>query len=130
MYTVKRMGEITIDGMVNEAAWMVTDSITEFYQTQPNPGYTATERTVVRILYDEDYLYVSAILYDSEPEKIIIESLEQELPNYLHQIKNKNSEEAKKQCYTKNLFKKVNYFPYLRKVPQSGFFIIRQDIMI
>ena len=78
MYTVKRMGEITIDGMVNEAAWMVTDSITEFYQTQPNPGYTATERTVVRILYDEDYLYVSAILYDSEPEKIIIESLEQD----------------------------------------------------
>ena len=53
MYTVKRMGEITIDGMVNEAAWMVTDSITEFYQTQPNPGYTATERTVVRILYDK-----------------------------------------------------------------------------
>ena len=75
MYTVKRMGEITIDGMVNEAAWMGVDSITEFYQSQPNPGYTATEPTVVRILYDEDYLYVSAILYDSEPEKIIIESL-------------------------------------------------------
>ena len=78
MYTVKRMGEITIDGMVNEAAWMGVDSITEFYQSQPNPGYTATEQTVVRILYDEDYLYVSAILYDSEPEKIIIESLEQD----------------------------------------------------
>ena len=35
MYTVKRMGEITIDGMVNEAAWMGVDSITEFYQSQP-----------------------------------------------------------------------------------------------
>jgi len=75
MYTSKRMGEITIDGMVNEAAWMGADSITEFYQSQPNPGYAPTEQTVVRVLYDEDYLYVSAILYDSEPEKIIIESL-------------------------------------------------------
>ena len=72
------MGEITIDGMVNEAAWMRADSITEFYQTQPNPGYLATEQTVVRILYDEDYLYVSAILYDSDPSGIIITSLEQD----------------------------------------------------
>ena len=78
MNAVKSPGEILIDGHVNELAWMAADSITEFYQSQPNPGYLPTERTVVRVLYDKDFLYVSAILYDSEPDKIIIESLEQD----------------------------------------------------
>ncbi len=78
MDAVIATGEIIIDGHVNEAAWMAADSITEFYQSQPNPGYPATERTVVRLLYDKEFLYVSAVLYDSEPDKIIIESLEQD----------------------------------------------------
>ena len=75
MYTSFTKSEIIIDGIVNEEAWMKADSITDFYQSQPNPGYLPTEKTVVRILYDKDFLYVSAILYDSEPDKIIIESL-------------------------------------------------------
>ena len=78
MYTALTDGEIIIDGIVNEEAWMKADSITDFYQSQPNPGHLPTERTVVRVLYDKDFLYVSAILYDSEPDKIIIESLEQD----------------------------------------------------
>ncbi|MEA1882398.1 MAG: hypothetical protein U9N31_08375, partial [Candidatus Marinimicrobia bacterium] len=64
MDAVIATGEIIIDGHVNEAAWMAADSITEFYQSQPNPGYPATERTVVRLLYDKEFLYVSAVLYD------------------------------------------------------------------
>ena len=71
-------GDIIIDGYINETEWMLADSISDFYQSQPNPGYLPTEKTVVRILYDKDFLYVSAILYDSEPDKIIIESLEQD----------------------------------------------------
>ncbi|MBL7031195.1 MAG: carbohydrate binding family 9 domain-containing protein [Candidatus Marinimicrobia bacterium] len=78
MNAVESTGEIVIDGHVDEAAWMAADSITEFYQSQPNPGYPPTERTVVRVLYDKDFLYISAVLYDSEPDKIIIESLEQD----------------------------------------------------
>ena len=72
MYTSFTKSEIIIDGIVNEEAWMKADSITDFYQSQPNPGHLPTERTVVRVLYDKDFLYVSAILYDSEPDKIII----------------------------------------------------------
>ena len=37
----------------------------------------------------------------------IKEKLEQELPNYLHHIKNKNSEEAKKQYCISSLFEKI-----------------------
>ena len=71
-------GEITIDGRIDEPSWMLADSISDFYQSQPIPGARATERTVVRVLYDSEFLYISAILYDSEPEKIIIESLEED----------------------------------------------------
>ena len=53
MYTALTDGEIIIDGIVNEEAWMKADSITDFYQSQPNPGYLPTERTVVRVLYDK-----------------------------------------------------------------------------
>ena len=71
-------GEIAIDGNIDEPSWMLADSISDFYQSQPIPGARATERTVVRVLYDSEFLYISAILYDSEPEKIIIESLEED----------------------------------------------------
>jgi hypothetical protein len=71
-------GDIIIDGYINETEWMLADSISDFYQSQPIPGAKGTERTVVRVLYDSEFLYISAILYDSSPEKIIIESLEQD----------------------------------------------------
>ena len=60
MYTAFTDGKIIIDGIVDEEAWMKADSISDFYQSQPNPGYLPTEKTVVRILYDKDFLYVSA----------------------------------------------------------------------
>jgi len=70
--------KIIIDGFVNEPDWARADSITDFYQTQPVPGLRGTERTVVRVLYDAEFLYVSAVLYDSDPSGIIIQSLEQD----------------------------------------------------
>lgn len=71
-------GDIIIDGYINETEWMLADSISDFYQSQPIPGAKATERTVVRVLYDSEFLYVSAVLYDSNPAQIIIESLEED----------------------------------------------------
>ena len=70
--------KIIIDGFVNEPDWTRADSITDFYQTQPGPGLRGTERTVVRVLYDAEFLYVSAVLYYSDPSGIIIQSLEQD----------------------------------------------------
>ncbi|MDC0865518.1 DUF5916 domain-containing protein [bacterium] len=78
MTTTRLKGEIIIDGFINENEWMLADSISDFYQSQPIPGATATEKTVVRVLYDDQFLYVSAVLYDSNPDQIIIESLEED----------------------------------------------------
>ncbi len=69
---------ITLDGVLDEAVWRAADSTTGFIQTQPHPGYPATEPTVVRILYDDEYLYIGAECYDTEPGAITIPSLEQD----------------------------------------------------
>jgi len=37
--------EINVDGYLNEPAWMLADSITQFYQTKPYVGTPATDKT-------------------------------------------------------------------------------------
>ncbi|HEY3133827.1 MAG TPA: DUF5916 domain-containing protein [Gemmatimonadaceae bacterium] len=58
-------GSIRIDGKLDEAAWSKATPITELKQQQPREGALASQRTEVRILYDERALYVGTRLYDS-----------------------------------------------------------------
>jgi hypothetical protein len=46
-----------IDGDVHDGVWAKAKPIDEFYQLEPHEGAPADERTVVRVLYDEDNLY-------------------------------------------------------------------------
>ncbi|MGQ0639672.1 MAG: DUF5916 domain-containing protein [Gemmatimonadaceae bacterium] len=62
----RRVGNVVIDGVVNDAAWAAATPITEFTQTDPDEGRPGTERTEFRILFDEDALYVAARLFDSQ----------------------------------------------------------------
>src|SRR5262245_7762167 len=60
----------TIDGDVGDAVWSKASPIDEFYQLEPKEGEPASERTVVRVLYDENNLYFSFYVYDREPGSI------------------------------------------------------------
>ncbi len=62
--------QIVLDGVSDEAFWEKVQVATGFKQQEPVPGNPASERTEVRIAYDEQNLYISAIFYDSEPDKI------------------------------------------------------------
>ncbi len=68
----------TIDGDVSDPVWAKANVIDNFTQKSPNPGMPATERTVVRILFDENNLYFSFYNYDSQPEAIIARSLDRD----------------------------------------------------
>ena len=63
---------ITIDGILDEAAWDVAPVAADFTQHQPNTGAPAQYRTEVRFLYDEDNLYVGAINFDPDPESATV----------------------------------------------------------
>ena len=59
-----------IDGRLDDAAWHGAPEIDDFHQTSPGDGTPSTERTVVRVAYDDEYLYIAANLLDSEPSAI------------------------------------------------------------
>ena len=58
-------GSISIDGKLLEAAWNAATPVTEMIQSSPNEGQPATQRTEIRILYDESAVYVGARMFDS-----------------------------------------------------------------
>jgi len=74
---------ISIDGRLDEAAWKEAPPTTEFVQAQPNTGELATERTEVRVLFDAEHLYISAICYDSDPDGLVVKTLERDYPGVL-----------------------------------------------
>ena len=61
-----------IDADLSDSAWAKAAVIDDFTQRSPNPYEPATERTVVRILYDENNLYFSFYNYDSTPDQIVV----------------------------------------------------------
>ncbi|HSG08856.1 MAG TPA: DUF5916 domain-containing protein [Longimicrobiales bacterium] len=69
---------IVLDGVLDEASWANAQVLGGFVQSRPDRGYPATERTEARILYDDEFLYVGVELYDGEPDRLVIPSLEQD----------------------------------------------------
>jgi hypothetical protein len=67
-----------IDANLSDAAWAKGAVVDEFRQRSPNPYEAATERTVVRILYDENNLYFSFYAYDSAPDQIVARNMQRD----------------------------------------------------
>jgi hypothetical protein len=56
--TAVRAAALAVDGRLDEPAWQRAAPISNFYQRERNEGLPATERTEVRVLYDDQRLYV------------------------------------------------------------------------
>src|SRR4029078_2060135 len=66
---------IIIDGKLDEQDWHDATPATDFIQSEPHTGRPRTEATEVRVLYDNDHLYIGAYLHDREPDKLIVNDL-------------------------------------------------------
>ncbi|WP_425155242.1 DUF5916 domain-containing protein [Candidatus Palauibacter sp.] len=62
-------GHIHLDGLVDEPAWADIEPV-PVVMYSPIYGGEATERTEIRIAYDDRYLYVSGRMFDSDPSGI------------------------------------------------------------
>jgi hypothetical protein len=60
-----------LDGAVNEPAWQSASPVLDFTQAEPVEAGQATELTSVRMLYDDNALYVGVICYDADPSGIV-----------------------------------------------------------
>jgi hypothetical protein len=61
---------IVVDGRLDEADWRAAPAASDFFQRDPDEGRPATERTEVRILFDDEAIYVGARMFDREPRAI------------------------------------------------------------
>ena len=64
--------KITIDGKLTEEIWKSAEIATNFVMIEPDNGKEETpeRKTEVKLVYDNDAIYIAAVLYDSEPNKI------------------------------------------------------------
>jgi hypothetical protein len=70
--------KITIDGRLDELVWANTAAISGFTQREPDEGEQASERTDVRVVYDQDNLYFAVTAKDAEVGRVIISELKKD----------------------------------------------------
>jgi hypothetical protein len=60
-----------IDGFGNDAVWQSANTASNFVQREPVDNAPETERTEFRVLFDDDNIYLYAMMYDSQPDSIV-----------------------------------------------------------
>jgi hypothetical protein len=71
LQAVRLRTPLTIDGRLDEEAWSLVTPLDDFRQRDPDEGKPASERTELRVAYDDDALYVGVRLFDTQPEEIV-----------------------------------------------------------
>ena len=66
---------LKLDGILDEPEWQKAEAITEFTQRNPYYGRPATEKNLVRILYDDDNLYVGAVCFHKDINDLVAHKL-------------------------------------------------------
>ncbi len=74
LYAHRIVSPPKIDGDLKEEVWtQVGCSATQFVQRNPHPGGLPTAPTEVKVLYDNNAIYIGAILYDVAADSIMRE---------------------------------------------------------
>lgn len=66
---------ISIDGNLNEPVWQNAEVATDFFMYEPDNGkqISPDKKTDIKVLYDNNAIYIGAILYDNDASKILKE---------------------------------------------------------
>jgi hypothetical protein len=60
-----------VDGRLDDAVWQRAGVIDAFVQQEPVEGAPATERTEIRIVYDDERIYFGVRAFDSQPDRLV-----------------------------------------------------------
>ncbi|MCK4638209.1 MAG: hypothetical protein KAT33_02205 [Bacteroidales bacterium] len=60
-----------IDGELNEAIWDNIPVATDFFQFDPYNGEPATQKTEIKIVYNDNALFIGAMMFDTAPDSIL-----------------------------------------------------------
>ncbi|MFZ6050552.1 DUF5916 domain-containing protein [Halocola ammonii] len=59
-----------IDGVLSDAAWQEVEPASGFVQNSPRPGAGCSQNTAVRMIYDDEAVYIAAELFENNPDSI------------------------------------------------------------
>ena len=71
--------QIDLDGRLDEAIWLQATPITDFTQQEPVEGNMPSEETEIRVVYDDDALYIGVMIHD-DPEQVLAYQRERDAP--------------------------------------------------
>jgi hypothetical protein len=71
VHAVRTSTPPVVDGRLSEESWLLAEPASGFTQTDPDEGQPASERTELRVLYDDEALYIGVRLFDAEPSAIV-----------------------------------------------------------
>ena len=64
-----------VDGFLSDPVWREAPPFSGFRMAEPQPNQDPTEKTELRVLYDDTNLYIGIVCSDSEPRRIAANSL-------------------------------------------------------
>ena len=74
----KTSHQITIDGILDESDWINAKIAKNFYQNFPSDSSYAESKTEVKLLFDEQFIYIAAICFDHLEGDYIVQSLKRD----------------------------------------------------
>jgi hypothetical protein len=77
-YPLRISENVKLDGKLDEALWQQAPAENDFMQEDPSAGAIPSEKTEVRILYNDEFLFVGIRAFDSQPDKIVRSALERD----------------------------------------------------
>jgi hypothetical protein len=69
---------IAIDGSLDEPAWSKAPVAKDFIQNEPRPNEPASEKTEIRMLYDDINVYFGCFMSDSRSNRLVINELKKD----------------------------------------------------
>jgi hypothetical protein len=78
---VEVVGDIRLDGVLDEDAWRQATPVVGFVQAEPREGEPSTEDTMVRVLFDSSTLYVAAVCRDRRPGIGVVTQIREDFGN-------------------------------------------------
>lgn len=76
---VRTLERIVINGKLDESGWQAATPWNDFVQCLPKIGAAPSEQTEIRLLYDDNFLYIGITAYDSNPSRIMATGLERDV---------------------------------------------------
>ena len=71
VHAIRAMEPVRVDGILDDSVWTLATPVSAFVQREPKEGAPATERTEVRVVFDNGAIYIGAEMFDAAPDSIV-----------------------------------------------------------